>query len=84
MLVNVNQFIITNSLPECTVTYKCKSVTRTDGNPSVLDCDDWLFDGVFNGDPSDGRLSITATLEDYNTDAKPPGSYIVEIEAFID
>ena len=59
-------------------------MTRSDGNPSTLGCDDWLFDGVYNGDPSDGLLRITATIEDYNTDAKPPGSYIVEIEAVAD
>ena len=59
-------------------------MTRSDGKPSTLGCNDWLFDGVYNGDLSDGKLSLTATIEDYNTDAKPPGSYNVEIEAVAD
>ena len=63
----------------CKVTYKCIDVVRTDGSPSMVACDDFSFDGVFDGLGDDGVLKFKPTGGDYSTMVYPPGEYQVTI-----
>lgn len=58
-----------NILPDlCKVKYECTSVSLQ-GLPvdeaEPIDCADLTFDGVFNGQETDGKLTFTPTVDDY-------------------
>lgn len=53
-------------------------MSRADATVSVLSCSDWTLT-----DPPNPDLSITASQSDYDSDAKPPGAYLVTIEAAV-
>ena len=60
----------------------CTDVSRVDGEISNIQCNDLDFDGVFDGDILDGRLTFTARIQDYLNDVYPPGQYEVTITGF--
>ena len=78
---NVNQFDITPSF--CEVQYSCVSVSYSGVGASVLDCSYVTFDGVFNGDASDGVLTFTASSSQYIDGSLPPGGYTVTIKGVV-
>lgn len=51
-----------------------------------IDCnaDIISFDGVFNGDASDGKFTFRASSNDYRSGDLAPGVYVVEIEGTVD
>jgi hypothetical protein len=51
--------------PQCRVTYECTSVTDANGDSTSIDCSKFTFDNDFNGQPTDGQLSITITSDKY-------------------
>ena len=67
--------------PQCRVTYECTSVTYDDNQSSVIDCSDFTFDGDFNGDNTDGQLSITVTSDKFidTNNSYPVGDYFILI-----
>ena len=74
----LNQYTIE---PErCQVEYRCKSVERADEvTPSSVQCIDLTFDGVFDGENTDGKISFSADQSDYTSGKYTPGEYIVTI-----
>jgi len=77
-------FTITPSI--CEVEYSCQSITRSDGQTNTyLPCSDLTFDGVIDGSEdaggavTDGKLSFSATADDYTNNVYPPGDYVVTI-----
>ena len=46
---------------------------------SGLTCDKLDFDGILDGDDTDGEFKIILTPEDYKNGNVPPGVYDVEI-----
>ena len=44
----------------CEVTYECTSVVRVDGATSSIACSDLTFDGIIDGQGSDGVLTFSA------------------------
>ena len=63
----------------CRVEYACTSVERVDGDPSSITCDDFSFDGIYDGQKSDGKLTFRATTEDYLGGVFDRGQYTVTI-----
>ena len=45
----------------------------------MVNCDDLTFDGVFNGDATDGQLTFSADSTDYENGVVTPGDYVVTI-----
>jgi hypothetical protein len=82
ILAQLNQFVITPA--RCTVSYACSSVVRKDGESTSMSCSDFNFDGIFNNEPTDGKLTITATQDDYINDVYTPGVYVVTIAGTAD
>ena len=60
IVFNLNPFTITPSI--CEVQYVCTSVIRVDDVNAASDitCSDLTFDGIMNGDLSDGQLTFSA------------------------
>jgi hypothetical protein len=73
----LTQFELTPA--RCEVTYACTSVTRVDVESSTIACSDLTFDGVINGDVSDGKLTFSADSDDYVNETFTPGDYTVTI-----
>jgi hypothetical protein len=65
--------------PQCRVTYECTSVTDINGQATPMDCSKFSFDGDFDGQSTDGELSITITADDYKNDVYPIGEYYITI-----
>jgi hypothetical protein len=42
-------------------------------------CSDLTFDGIYNDEESDGKLSITVSAQDYIDNVFTPGVYVVTI-----
>ena len=81
----LNQFTITPSI--CEVEYTCDSISRSDGvTNTYLPCSALTFDGTIdestdaNGVVTDGKLTFSATADDYTNDVYPPGEYVVTIK----
>ena len=64
----------------CRIEYSCFEVNRVDGQPSNIGCADLNFDGIYDGFPTDGILTFSATSADYENQTYPPGEYEVTIE----
>jgi hypothetical protein len=47
------------------VTYACTAVSKVGSATSKIGCEDFIFDGVFDGDMLDGHLTLTADIDDY-------------------
>ena len=77
ILFELNPFTITPTI--CEVTYACSSVARADNAASAVNCDDLTFDGVFNGDATDGQLTFSADSNAYENGVVTPGDYVVTI-----
>jgi hypothetical protein len=45
----------------------------------LISCSDFTFDGSIDGTDSDGILTFTPTLDDYQNGTYEPGEYIVTI-----
>ena len=73
----LNQF--TSDPTGCPIIYECTGVT-----PEGLDCAKLNFDGVFDEDPTDGKIDITPTQADYESGDIPPGTYTVTICGTVD
>ena len=63
----------------CEASYRCTSVERLDQAASSLSCSDLTFDGVFDGQDTDGTLTFSADSQDYINDTFTPGVYTVTI-----
>jgi len=74
----------------CEVTYTCQQIVRTsddkqDNGSEYITCADVTFDGTYdsstdgNSVVTDGKLTFTATSDDYTNDVRPPGTYTVTI-----
>ena len=63
----------------CKVSYECTSVVRVDGFESKIKCEDFDFDGLYDGGSSDGILTFVADSNDYESMNYPPGVYTVTI-----
>ena len=65
----------------CTITYTCTSVTKQGftGATQPITCSDLTFDGVINGQTSDGILEFKPTGADYVSGKYPPGLYDIVI-----
>ena len=50
----------------CRVTYECTSVKDINGNTTPITCSDFTLDGDFDGQATDGQLSITIASDKYN------------------
>ena len=81
----LTQFTITPSI--CEVEYTCDSIARSDGlTNTYLPCSALTFDGVIdestdaNNDVTDGKLTFSATADDYTNNVYPPGEYVVTIK----
>lgn len=57
----------------CTVQYSCTNVSRQDGRPSQLTCDDFQFNELTN------VWQTVATQEEYENGTLTPGFFIVTI-----
>ena len=57
----------------CKISYACTSVARVDGNASKIECSDFVFDGLYDGDAGDGILTFSADQTDYVSETYPPG-----------
>ena len=80
---DLTKFTIVPSI--CPVTYTCTNVVEGDGGTiSSVECDDFSFDGVFDGDATDGVLTFTASENDYITGNYRPGIYEVTITGTAD
>ena len=44
----------------CQVIYECTSVVRVDGAASTIGCADFVFDGTYNNQATDGKLTFSA------------------------
>ena len=64
---------------QCRVTYACTSVTDVNGQATPMDCSKFTFDGDFDGQSTDGKLSITITSDDYKNNVYPTGEYFITI-----
>ena len=75
----LNKFTVDPS--RCDITYECNSVSKEPqrGGEKVLTCSDINFDGTFNGDPTDGKFTFTATGTEYEAGTLTPGQITVEI-----
>ena len=73
----MNPFTITP--PRCTVTYTCTSVVRKDGENTTMGCNEFSFDGQYNNQATDGKLSITVTENNYKNNDYSPGVFEVTI-----
>lgn len=68
----LNEFTVD---PEgCLVDYECRHVTQ-----AGLTCDQLNFDGIFDGDDTDGEIDITLGPTDYENGTVNPGEYDVQI-----
>lgn len=75
---NLTPFNIVPSL--CEVRYKCIDVSHTDNVLNSMKCRDFVFDGIFDGEGTDGRLTITIPETYYTNGQYPPGTYKITIE----
>ena len=51
--------------PRCKIRYECTGVARTDGADSMISCADFAFDGLYDGQATDGQLTFEADSNDY-------------------
>ena len=67
---------------KCRIQYVCESVTSAD--PAQLtgipECSDFTFDGMLDGDDTDGKFTFTPTRDDYINGDYIPGTYTVTIK----
>ena len=64
----------------CPVDYECVSVSLTglqSGSAEPISCATLNMDLVFDGDDTDGKLSFTPTLADYESGLYPAGDYVI-------
>ena len=66
------------------MTYTCASVARKDGQSTSMTCSDFNIDGSFNGDNSDGQLSLTVDEDDYVNNVFVPGVFVVTVTGTAD
>jgi hypothetical protein len=65
---------------QCKVTYECTSVADANGDPTPIDCSLFTFDNDFNGQATDGQLSITVTSDKYTPSiVYPPQDYFITV-----
>ena len=57
----------------CKISYECISVVRVDGADSMIECTDFVFDGIYDGQSTDGKLTFSADSNDYLSGTYPPG-----------
>lgn len=48
-----------------------------------VQCSSFVFDGLFDGDLTDGTLTFTTTVDDYKDDVYEPGTYLVSIKGTV-
>ena len=65
--------------PQCRVTYACTSVTDINDQVTPITCSDFTFDGDFNGQSTDGKLTITITADKYTDSVYPAQDYFITI-----
>ena len=63
----------------CKIVYECTEVVRVDGAASKIGCADFVFDGTYDNQATDGKLTFSAVQNDYLTQKYPPGEYTVTI-----
>ena len=68
----------------CQVIYECTEVVRVDGTPSEIGCANFVFDGTYDNQATDGKLTFSADQDDYLTQKYPPGEYTVTITGTVD
>ena len=78
----MTEFLISPN--NCPISYACTDVVESNQAVSSIDCNDLSFDGVFNGDPTDGVLTFVATETDYTSGNYRPGEYTVTITGTAD
>ena len=73
IVFTLNQFTITPTI--CDITYVCTKVEKLGVSEiSLIDCSDFAFDGVINGQVSDGKLIFSANSADYLNGNVTPGN----------
>ena len=63
----------------CEVTYRCTEVKLQGDGASSISCSDLTFDGIFDGQETDGKLTFSADSQDYIDNIYLPGVYEVTI-----
>jgi hypothetical protein len=64
------------------VTYECTNVVGPNGADfKKIFCPQDAFDGIFNGDSTDGLLTVSATHFEYSSGSVPAGTYTFTITA---
>ena len=75
---SLNEFTMDPSI--CEVTYECDFVVSLTGATQPVRCSDFDFDGIMNGDATDGKMTFSATADDYIDNVLEPGQYLVWIK----
>ena len=68
----------------CKIVYECTSVVRVDEADSKISCSNFVFDGTYDNQATDGKLTFSADQDDYLTKKYPPGEYTVTITGTAD
>ena len=66
----------------CTIEYTCDSVIKqgtTEADNQPISCSDFTFDGLYNGQSTDGKLVFEPNESQYIDGTFPPGKYDVVI-----
>ena len=65
----------------CTIDYACVSVQKQGSliTDDPINCDNLGFDGILNGQSTDGKFIFTPTEAQYQDGTFPPGKYDVVI-----
>ena len=63
--------------PACAAEYECTSIKA--GELNAIPCDQFIFDGEFDEQETDGKATFTATTEDYTKEVKIAGTYEITI-----
>ena len=74
MVFNLRKFDIQPSI--CPVEYECTSIQSFQ---TQIYCDDINFDGIFNGDATDGTATFSAGTAEYLSERYVAGEYLVTL-----
>lgn len=79
IVFNLNPFTIS---PKCEITYTCESVSPSQpaGAAAAIECSSFNYDFVLDGTVDDGKLTFSATPQDYADGTYVPGTYTVTIK----